>query len=140
MKLILKENVKKIGKKGDIVEVPGGHATNFLIPRGLAIVATDSEIAKLNNQNNIAANNQANKKADEKNRFNMVEGKTFVIKSNANPEGKLFATVDEKVLSKETGLEKKSIILNEGIKNIGEYEVDIKIGDNRGIIIAKIES
>ncbi len=140
MKLILKENVKKIGKKGDIVDVPGGHATNFLIPRKLAVVATDAEISKLKNSENIAANNIASKKADQKNRFNQIENKTFTIKSNANPEGKLFATVDEKVISKETGIPIKNIILKEGIKNIGEYNVDIKIGENKGIIIAKIES
>lgn len=140
MKLILKQDVKKIGKKGDVVEVPGGHATNFLIPRKLAVVATASELSKLDNQNNIAASNQASKKADERNRFNQVENKTFTISANANKEGSLFAAVDEKIIAKETKLDKDNIILNESIKKIGEYDVKVKIGDNEGLMIIKIES
>jgi large subunit ribosomal protein L9 len=140
MKLILKEDVKKIGKKGDVVDVPGGHATNFLIPRKLAVVATASELAKLKNQENINAAKEANIKASEKNKFNMVAGKSYVIKTNSNSEGKLFATVDEKVLAKETGLEAKNILLSEGIKNTGDYKIKIEVGENKGDFDLKITS
>ncbi len=135
MKVILLENVEKIGKKGEIKDVPDGYARNFLIPNKLVILANKSEMAKLEEQQKIE-----NQKAEEElARFQamatQIDGLELEIPVKLGEQGKLFGAITstgivEKL--KENGFEitKEQIKLEEPIKEIGEYEIVISLPHN----------
>ena len=133
MKIILLQDVKSLGKKGDIVEVNQGYARNFVLPKKLGVEATPKALndLKLKNQNDekIAAENLAEA---EKMKKELAEKKvTTTMKVGAN--GKTFGSVSSKEISelikKQLGMDidKKKIVLPEPIKSIGGTNVKIKL-------------
>ncbi len=133
MEVILLKDVKGQGKKGDVVKVSDGYARNFLLPKGYAVQATEQGKKKLREQNAIMqrkrqAEEENAKKQAEKISASMVE---FEVKAGEN--GKLFGSITGKdiseALEKQHGIkvDKKKIALPEPIKNIGEYQVEIKV-------------
>lgn len=144
MKVILVQDVKNIGKKGEIKEVADGYARNFLLPRKLVEIATPAAVqeSKVLFENQIKKekeNSEANKKLAQN-----VEGKEIVIKRKAK-KGKLFGSVGAKEIAEELKRQsvevwEKSVILGEPIKNTGETEVVIDLGGNiRAKIKVKVE-
>ncbi|HHV74524.1 50S ribosomal protein L9 [Thermoanaerobacterium saccharolyticum] len=132
MKVILQKDVKGIGKAGDVVNVSDGYGRNYLLPRGLAIDATKSNINVLNEK----------KKAEEKKRQKEVEAaqemakklsqESIVLKVKTGENGKLFGSITSKDIQDELNkkgydIDKKKINLPDSIKTIGTYNVDIKI-------------
>ncbi|AEF18381.1 MULTISPECIES: 50S ribosomal protein L9 [Thermoanaerobacterium] len=132
MKVILQKDVKGIGKAGDVVNVSDGYGRNYLLPRGLAIDATKSNINVLNEK----------KKAEEKKRQKEVEAaqemakrlsqESIVLKVKTGENGKLFGSITSKDIQDELNkkgydIDKKKINLADSIKTIGTYNVDIKI-------------
>lgn len=144
MKIVLLENVKKLGKKDEIIEVSDGYARNVLIPKKLGLPATNE------NLNNVKLKNKNEEKKEEnlrniaeKNKT-LLESKTFVLNIKAGANGKTFGSITSKEISenisKNTNIEidKKDILLDESIKNIGSY--DIKVRLHKDIIaIIKVE-
>ena len=144
MKIVLLENVKKLGKKDEIIEVSDGYARNVLIPKKLGLPATNE------NLNNVKLKNKNEEKKEEnlrniaeKNKT-LLESKTFVLNIKAGANGKTFGPITSKEISenisKNTNIEidKKDILLDESIKNIGSY--DIKVRLHKDIIaIIKVE-
>jgi len=135
MEIIFLENVKNVGKKGDIKNVADGYARNFLIPNKLAIIANDQEIKKIKNS--------VKKKKEEQNKIKEVESHLIeklkslqvFISVKASEEGTLFSAVSNsdiaKQLSKLSGEEiiKDSVVIDTPIKKIGEHECKIKVGN-----------
>ncbi len=145
MKVILLHNVKKIGKQGEIKEVADGYANGFLIPKRLAKPATPDAVKQLlHTQNKVEEASDAQKK-DESKLFKKINKKHIAIKAKSNGAGGLFAAIDAKSVAisvqNELGVivEENHIVLKDGIKELGEYEVPIQIGDNNGLIIATVE-
>lgn len=136
MKVILKQEVKSLGKKDEIVNVSDGYATNYLIPRGLAVAATDGNINEVKSKQKAAEAKAAKELAEAKELAKKIEGKTFVIKTKVGENGKLFGAVSSKDIadsaSKELGfaVDKKKIVLNEPIKQLGTFGIEIKIYPN----------
>ena len=144
MKIVLLENVKKLGKKDEIIEVSDGYARNVLIPKKLGLPATNE------NLNNVKLKNKNEEKKEEnlrniaeKNKT-LLESKTFVLNIKAGANGKTFGSITSKEISenisKNTNIEidKKDILIDESIKNIGSY--DIKVRLHKDIIaIIKVE-
>lgn len=133
MKVILLEDVKNVGKKGQIINAKDGYARNFLFPKNLAIEATDVNLKNLEN---------AKKRKEEKENEILEEAKileeqliqkTIVIKTKTGENGKLFGSITTKeisdLLEKEHGIsiDKKKYDLEEPIKSVGEYYVKIKL-------------
>ncbi len=133
MKVILLEDVKNVGKKGQIINAKDGYARNFLFPKNLAIEATDINLKNLEN---------AKKKKEEKEKEILEEAKvleeqlmqkTVVIKTKTGENGKLFGSITTKeiseLLEKEHGIsiDKKKYDLEEPIKSVGEYFVKVKL-------------
>ena len=133
MKVVLLQDVKSLGKKGELVNVSDGYARNFLFPKCLAKEANAQAMNELKNaeqskkykkETEIAAANQA--KAE-------LEGAKFVIKAKAGESGKLFGSITPKEISAEIKLQKKldvdkrKIILKGDIKTLGEYTAEIKL-------------
>lgn len=132
MKVILKENIEKLGFKDEIVDVKNGFARNFLIPKNKAVIATENAIKVLNEklrQQESRLNEEienANKTAEELSKL------TIVIKSKLKEDGKkLFGSISSKQLVDEIGkqgieIDRKFVKLS-SIKEIGSYTAEIRL-------------
>ncbi len=133
MKIILIQDVKSLGKKGDIVEVNQGYARNFVLPKKLGVEATPENLndLKLKNQNDekIAAENLAEAeriKAD-------LADKKVTVEMKVGANGKTFGSVSSKevaeLIKKQLGydIDKKKIVISEPVKALGGYNVKIKL-------------
>lgn len=135
MKVILLQNVKGVGQKGQIKEVSEGYARNMLIPQGLAKNATESTLKEVRN---TALNKEKQKTALEqkiKAEFDTISGADITVSVSSNGQGSLFAKFEEKnlveALHKEgyMHIETKHITLPESpIKHIGTYTVQLREG------------
>lgn len=133
MKVILKADVKNVGKKGEVLNASDGYARNFLFPRGLAVEATDGNLKTLE----IAKAKEEKKKAEELDKARQLAKRIAELELNlkvkAGDNGKLFGSITSKDISEELkkqhGIEmdKKKIVLEEAIKSSGEYNVEIKV-------------
>ena len=133
MKVILFEDVKSLGKKGDIVNVSDGYARNAILPKKLGIEATSMNLNDLKLQNHHADKVAAENLANAKELAKTVEQQKVVIKIKAGEGGKIFGSVSTKEIAQatkeQTGLEldKKKMHLPDGIKALGTYEVPVKL-------------
>lgn len=133
MQVILNQDVKGTGKKGEIVKVSDGFARNMLFPRGLATEATTANIRSLEKQKAIAAEKKAEEKKAAEELAAKLEDIKVVIKTKSGEGGKLFGSITSKDIAeetkKQTGLviDKKKIQLNSPIKNIGTFNVTVKL-------------
>lgn len=133
MKVILLQDVKTLGKKGDIVEINEGYARNFILPKKLGLEANNKNLNDLK-----LANKRAEKKALEE----LEEARALAVKVEEKPVvthirtgegGRTFGTVSSKEIAaaakQQLGLEldKKKISLPEALKNLGTYEVSVKL-------------
>lgn len=133
MKVILQQEVKKVGKKGDILEVSEGYARNFLLPKGLAVQATSTNLNAVNQQ----------KKSEERKQQQAVDEATLMAAQLSKIEvsiavkigegGKLFGSVTGKDIAEalkkdhNIDIDKRKIELKETIKGLGDYEAVIKV-------------
>ncbi len=133
MKVILLEDVKSLGKKGDVVDVSDGYAKNFLLTKKKGVEANsknlnDLKLKKANDEKVAAQNLQ-----DAKDLAASLEEKTVVVRLKAGEGGKTFGSVSSKEIAEEAKLQhgldidKKKIVINDPIKSLGTYEVTIKL-------------
>nr|MBQ8253595.1 50S ribosomal protein L9 [Lachnospiraceae bacterium]MBQ8253832.1 50S ribosomal protein L9 [Lachnospiraceae bacterium] len=133
MKVILLEDVKSVGKKGDVVEASEGYAKNFLFKKKLAKEATaanmnDLKLQKQHEDKVAAENLQAAKDFAAQ-----MENEKVVVKMKAGEGGKAFGSVSSKEIAKayseQNGkeIDKKKLVLPDAIKNFGTYEVKVKL-------------
>lgn len=133
MKVILLEDVKSVGKKGQIVEASEGYANNFLLKKKLAIAATPD------NLNNLKLQKKHEDKVAEENLQAAkdfaaeIEEQKVVVKMKAGENGKAFGSVSSKEIAKSytdqfgKTIDKKKLVLPDAIKNFGTYEVKVKL-------------
>ncbi len=134
MKVVLLADVRSIGKKYDVVEVANGHALNFLIPQKKAVQATEGKIkwAELEKKNNVTEK-QIQADLLEKN-VEDIKTATVRMSDKVNEKGHLFAGIHKSELlaelEKQTGLvlDPDFVILEKPIKEVGEYEIEVKAG------------
>ena len=133
MKVILLDEVKKVGKKGDIAEVSEGYARNFLLPKNLATVATDANVNQAK-QNQATEAHKAQRELDEARVLASQIGKVTVNMSlRVGENGKLFGSVTSKdvaeSLIKQTGLkiDRRKVELKEAVKTLGNYRAIVKL-------------
>ena len=132
MKVILLQDVKSIGKKGDLCNVSDGYARNFLLPRKLAKEANAQAMNEFKNAE--AAKEYKVKVETEKAQENAkaLSDKTVKISAKAGQNGKLFGSVTAKELAEEIGrqygveVDKRKIVLENDIKAFGTYSFDLK--------------
>ncbi len=133
MKVILLEDIKGVGKKGELLNASDGHARNYLIPRKLAVEATKTNLNELN----LKQKSEEHKKEVElqaaKDLGQTLEQKTVKIAVKIGDNGKLFGSVTNKeiaaALEAQEGIkiDKKKITIVDPIKTVGEKEADIKL-------------
>ena len=136
MDVILTENVKNLGTIGEVVKVKPGYGRNYLVPQGLAVEASEAKLKELEHhkrQLNRKAEKLSQEAADVKARIEAVEC-TFVHK--ASEEGKLFGSVTsmeiaESLATQGIEIDRRKILLEQPIKELGEHAIDIKL--NAGV-------
>ncbi|MEW6068191.1 MAG: 50S ribosomal protein L9 [Nitrospirota bacterium] len=132
MKVILKSDVNNVGKMGEIVNVSDGYARNYLVPKGLAVEANTKNIKLVDHQKRMILEKAKKVRNVAQEMSNKISSMTLLIKANAGEEGRLFGsvtTMDIAELLKKEGVEidKKKITLDEPIKRLGTYSVNIKL-------------
>ena len=136
MKLILNPDITKLGRKGDVVDVTKGYARNYLIPKNLAIVATDSNISIAEKiQEKRAAEITENKELAESIKLALADAH-LVIPQKSTDEGTLYAAVGNneivEVIEKFSGflIEEKQIDSQDQVKEIGLHNIKIKLSED----------
>ena len=133
MKVILLENIKGVGQKDDIINANDGYARNFLIPKKKAIEATPGNLAQLKSKQDSKAHKKDVEKAEAEKIKEELSKIVLEIKVKAGENGKIFGGVTAKEISeklKESNniiVDKKKIELKETIKNLGSFNVNIKL-------------
>ena len=133
MKVILKQDVKGHGKKGELVSVSDGYARNFLFPRGLAAEADAQAMNELKNKEEAARFHEEQEKKAAKETAQAVDGKVLKLTAKAGQGGRLFGSVTAKEVAEELAaqfgvkLDKRKIQMAD-IKAFGTYEAEIKLG------------
>lgn len=133
MKVILKQDVKGHGKKGELVTVSDGYARNFLFPRGLAAEADAQAMNELKNKEEAARFHEEQEKKAAKETAQAVDGKVLKLTAKAGQGGRLFGSVTAKEVAEELAaqfgvkLDKRKIQMAD-IKAFGTYEAEIKLG------------
>lgn len=132
MELILKEDVKNLGFKNDVVSVKNGYGRNYLIPEGLAVLATPSNIKVMQENLKQAAHKAEKLLKDAQETAASIGDMVLVIKAKAGETGRIFGAVTTLQLSdalKSRGIDvdRKRISLPNEVKNLGEYEATITL-------------
>ena len=134
MKVILLQDVKGKGKKGQMLEVSDGYARNFMLPKKLAIEATADAINTKKMNDKATQERIAKEKAEALATSKQLRELTVTVTAKGGGAGKLFGSVTNaeiaEALAKQAGikLDKRKIVLNDTIKNVGTYTVTCKLG------------
>ncbi len=134
MKVILMQDVKGKGKKGQMIEVSDGYARNYMLPRKMAIEATADAINTKNMNDKATAERIAREKAEALATSHKLRELTLVVKAKGGGAGRLFGSVTNQeiadALAKNAGikLDKRKIVISDPIKNVGTYTVTCKLG------------
>ncbi len=132
MKVVLKQDVKGLGKKGELVNTSDGYARNFLFPKGLACEANAQSMTELKNREQSEKYRIETETAAAKKAAAEISGKTIKITAKAGQNGKLFGSVTSKEIAEKINSEfgiktdKRKIVV-EDIKQFGTYEFEIKL-------------
>lgn len=134
MKVILQQDVRGQGKKGQLLEVSDGYARNFLLPKKLAVTATTENVNTMKQQDKAKKAQQAAEKAQAEEIATKLQGLTVKIPAKAGDGGRLFGAITTKEISealeKQHGIEiaKAKIVQEEPIKSCGTYGLKCKLG------------
>ena len=136
MKLLLEQDVKGTGKKGEIVDVSDGYARNFLLPRKLATPADAQSVNAANIQKSAAAHRKFQAGLAARELAKQLEGAVVTVKAKVGENGHLFGAITGKEISaalkeqKQVEVDKKKIALSDPIRALGEYTIRVSIYEN----------
>ncbi len=132
MKVILIDDIKGLGYKNDLITVKGGYGRNYLIPKGLALVASESNKKRIAENVKQASHKAAKIKQDAVTLAESIEGVVLEISSKAGENGKIFGAVtalqiSEALKSKGFSVDRKKITFKTPVKTLGDYEAVINL-------------
>lgn len=133
MKVILTEDVEKLGATHEIVEVADGYARNYLLPRSLAVPATHSAVANLENTKRVHERRQTRLRAGAEEKAGQLQGKTVVMPARIGSAGRLYGSIGTadivEQLKSQLGVEveRRQVQLGEPIRNAGVHTVSIAL-------------
>jgi large subunit ribosomal protein L9 len=132
MEVILREDVDKLGTRGQVVKVAGGYARNFLLPRKLAVAATESNKKIVEQERQGHLRREAKEKAGAQDLANMMTGVTVVIAQKAGEQEQLFGSVTSKDIAEalekqDYHIDRRKIQLDDPIRQLGQYQVPIRL-------------
>jgi large subunit ribosomal protein L9 len=132
MEVILREDVDKLGRRGDVIKVAEGYGRNFLLPRGLALPVTQANRAAVERERKAHAARMAKEKAEVEVLAGRLNGMRYVAPRKVGEHDALYGSVTsgdiaEFLRGKGIEIDKRKIQLEEPIKHLGDYEVKIKL-------------
>ncbi|HUJ19483.1 MAG TPA: 50S ribosomal protein L9 [Nitrospirota bacterium] len=132
MQVILREDIDKLGKIGDLVKVADGYARNYLVPGKKAIEATPDNVHAMEHAKKMVADRLRKLKKEAAADADQIKGLSIEIKAKVGEEGKLFGSVTpmdiiEAAKAKGVTIDKRKIVLEEPIKRVGEYTITVKL-------------
>lgn len=142
MKVILKADIKGVGKKDEVINASDGYARNFLFPKNLAVEANNENMLKLKAKQNSVKFQKDQEKEEAMKTADKLSKILLKIQVKAGENGKIFGGVTAKEIAEslkneyKIEIDKKKVALPETIKNIGTYTVDIKLYEG---IVAKLQ-
>ena len=134
MKVILKQDVKGKGKKGQMIEVSDGYARNYMLPRKIAVEATPDNINTMRMNDKALLERQTKERAEAVRIMNEMKEVTLTLRVKGGGAGRLFGSVTTQEISEalkeqmNIDVDKRKIVLDEAIKNVGTYTVKCKLG------------
>ena len=140
MKVVLLKDVKNTGRAGAVVECSDGHAQNFLIPRGMAALATPANLK----QAELRLKQEGDRKALDvkliQDRLTALAEEKIVITKKANEKGHLYDAVDAADIAKATQLPEEAIKLEKPFKEVGTFDVPVSLGESFGKLSIVVEA
>ncbi|KPK54301.1 MAG: hypothetical protein AMJ63_03675 [Myxococcales bacterium SG8_38_1] len=135
VEVVLKENLEHLGSIGDVVKVRRGYARNYLLPRGLAVVASRGNVKQVEHEKAVQAQRIAKLRAAQEDIVAELAKVTVMVAKEAGEDGKLFGSVTSsevleglKAKGVELELDKKKLVMPEKtIKEVGSYEIGVKL-------------
>ena len=132
MQVILREDIDKLGKIGDLVKVADGYARNFLVPRKKAIEATSKNVNAMNHAKKMVSDRLRKLKKEAAADADRIKALSVTIKAKVGEEGKLFGSVTsmdivEAVKAQGVTIDKRKIVLDEPIKRTGDFTITVKL-------------
>lgn len=133
MKVILKQDVKGLGKKEQMVEASDGYARNFLFPRGLAVEASATNVNIMKTKKEAEANKKEKEIAQAKDLAKKIKDITLTLKVKAGDNGKLFGSITSKDVAEamktqqKLEIDKKKLVMPDSLKSVGTFEVEVKL-------------
>ena len=132
MEVILREDIEKLGHRGELVKVAPGYARNFLLPKRLAVTATDANRKIVEQEREAYLRREAKVKDEAADLAKMMSGVTLTISRKAGEEGHLFGSVTAQDIvdglsQQNYTIERRKIMLEDPIKNTGEYKVPVRL-------------
>jgi len=141
MRIILREEVQNLGKGGDVVSVKPGYGRNFLIPQGLAVLATERNVRLVEHHKKVIAARNAKLQKDAQAVADKLSSLSVRIERQTGEGGKLYGSistrdVEEAVRALGVTVDRKKLVIENPIKSTGEYTVELKLGQG---VVGKIK-
>lgn len=133
MKVILQQDVKGQGKKGDLIDVSDGYARNFLLPKKLAVPANEANLNIMNQKKQAEKNKKDKEISSAKELALKISQATVCIKAKAGENGKLFGSITSKDIADglkkqhNIDLDKRKLLLEDSIKSLGALDVEVRL-------------
>lgn len=134
MKVILQQDVKGKGKRGQMIEVSDGYARNYMLPRKIAIEATPDHINTMRMNDKALLERQTKERAEAVRIMNLLKESTLTLRVKGGGAGRLFGSVTTQEIAEalkaqlHIDLDKRKLVLDEPVKNVGLYTVKCKLG------------
>jgi large subunit ribosomal protein L9 len=133
VQVILKQSVEHLGKAGEVVRVKPGFARNYLLPRGMALVATGTNLKQVEHERRIALATAEKQRKQAEGSAALVEGLVVEIRMQAGEGDKLFGSVTARDIAdalhtRGVDIDRKKLDVPDSIKSLGEYEITVKFG------------
>jgi large subunit ribosomal protein L9 len=132
MEVILREDIERLGNRGQVVKVADGYARNFLLPKRLAVAATDANRKIVEQERQAHLRREAKQKSEAEDLAKLVNGVTLTIAQKAGENDQLFGSVTAKdvadaLAQKNYTIDRRKVLLEEPIKQLGEFKVPVRL-------------
>jgi len=133
MKIILRQDVPKLGEKGTVQTVADGYARNYLIPQGFAVLATSGELKTLAENQKVADRKIARQETELQSLADRIAGKTLTFEARAGDGGRLYGSITNADVAEKLGelvgteIDRRKVVLEDPIRTVGEHSVTIHL-------------
>jgi large subunit ribosomal protein L9 len=132
MEVILREDIERLGNRGQVVKVANGYARNFLLPKRLAVAATDANRKIVEQERQAHLRREAKQKSEAEDLSKLLTGVTVTIAQKAGENDQLFGSVTSKdvadaLAQKNFTIDRRKVLMDEPIKQLGEFKIPVRL-------------